>query len=79
MEAQVLVHAPGGPVHKEIRAALYGTDRKIRIVNYIYGLGGRDMSMANIRTAFAGLEKVAREGTPDDNIRFLGLRGEGGV
>jgi hypothetical protein len=37
------------------------------------------MSVKDIKTAFAGLEKVAREGTPDDNIRFLGLRGEGGV
>ena len=79
LDRSVSFGAPGGPVHKEIKAALYGTGREIGIVNYIYGLGGRDMSMDNIKTAFAGLEKVAREGTPDDNIRFLGLRGEGGV
>ncbi|MFH1864798.1 MAG: transketolase C-terminal domain-containing protein [Candidatus Eisenbacteria bacterium] len=79
LDRSISFGAPGGPVHKEIRAALYGTCREIGIVNYIYGLGGRDMSMENIKTAFAGLEKVASEGTPDDNIRFLGLRGEGGV
>jgi pyruvate ferredoxin oxidoreductase alpha subunit len=79
LDRSISFGAPGGPVHKEIRAALYGTGREIGIVNYIYGLGGRDMSMENIKTAFAGLEKVASEGTPDDNIRFLGLRGEGGV
>jgi pyruvate ferredoxin oxidoreductase alpha subunit len=78
LDRSISFGAPGGPVHKEIKAALYGTGREIGIVNYIYGLGGRDMSLDNIRTAFAGLEKVAREGTPDDNIRFLGLRGEGG-
>ena len=79
LDRSISFGAPGGPVHKEIKAALYGTGCEIGIVNYIYGLGGRDMSMDNIKTAFAGLEKVAREGTPDDNIRFLGLRGEGGV
>ena len=79
LDRSISFGAPGGPVHKEIKAALYGTGREIGIVNYIYGLGGRDMSLGNIKTAFAGLQKVAREGTPDDNIRFLGLRGEGGV
>ena len=79
LDRSISFGAPGGPVHKEIRAALYGTGHEIGIVNYIYGLGGRDMSVKHIKTAFAGLEKVAREGTPDDNIRFLGLRGEGGV
>ena len=79
LDRSISFGAPGGPVHKEIKAALYGTGREIGIVNYIYGLGGRDMSVNDIKKAFAGLESVARDGTPDDNIRFLGLRGEGGV
>ena len=44
------------------------------VVNYIYGLGGRDLSMDHVRQAVSELEAVAKKGTPADNIRFLGLR-----
>jgi len=70
--------APGGPVHKEIRATLYGSGIDPGVVDYVYGLGGRDISTDHIASVFADLEEVAREGTPKDNIRFLGLREEGG-
>jgi pyruvate ferredoxin oxidoreductase alpha subunit len=35
---------PGGPVSSELRAALYGTDHQPKIVNFIAGLAGRDVS-----------------------------------
>jgi len=74
LDRSVSFGAPGGPVHKEIRAALYGCGVDIGVVNYIYGLGGRDISMDHIREAFSDLETIAVEGTPSDNIRMLGLR-----
>ncbi len=74
LDRSVSFGAPGGPVHKEIKAALYGTGCDIGLVNYIYGLGGRDVSMDHIRQAFTDLTTIAREGTPSDGVRFLGLR-----
>jgi pyruvate ferredoxin oxidoreductase alpha subunit len=74
LDRSVSFGAPGGPVHKEIKAALYGTGKEIGIVNYIYGLGGRDVSMDHIRKAFTDLETIAEKGMPSDNIRTLGLR-----
>ncbi len=74
LDRSISFGAPGGPVHKEIKAALYGSGVETAIVDYIYGLGGRDMSTEHIRSVFGELERVASEGTPDDNIRFVGLR-----
>jgi pyruvate ferredoxin oxidoreductase alpha subunit len=75
LDRSVSFGAPGGPVHKEIKAALFGTDSKPAVVNYIYGLGGRDISQDHVRQVVSELGEVAGKGTPEDNIRFLGLRG----
>ncbi len=74
LDRSISFGAPGGPVHKEIRAALYGSGLSAGIVNYVYGLGGRDISTEQIRSLFDDLKTVATAGTPSDNIRFVGLR-----
>ncbi len=74
LDRSISFGAPGGPVHKEIRAALYGSGLSAGIVDYIYGLGGRDISTEHIRLVFEDLKTVATAGTPSDNIRFVGLR-----
>lgn len=75
LDRSISFGAPGGPVHKEIRAALFGTGASPAVVNYVYGLGGRDASPEHIRQVFSELAGFVGKGTPDDNIRFLGLRG----
>jgi pyruvate ferredoxin oxidoreductase alpha subunit len=74
LDRSISFGAPGGPVHKEIKAALYGSGLSAGIVNYIYGLGGRDISTEQIDSVFDDLKVVAAEGTPSDNVRFVGLR-----
>jgi pyruvate ferredoxin oxidoreductase alpha subunit len=46
---------PGGPVFSEIRAALYGLDKKPKVVGFVGGLGGRDISTA-------GFEEMVTKG-----------------
>ena len=75
LDRSISFGAPGGPVHKEIKAALYGTGATPAVVNYIYGLGGRDISQEHIRTVYSELAELSGKGTPDDHIRFIGLRG----
>jgi pyruvate ferredoxin oxidoreductase alpha subunit len=36
---------PGGPVCSEVRSALYAEENQLDIINYIIGLGGRDMKV----------------------------------
>jgi pyruvate ferredoxin oxidoreductase alpha subunit len=74
LDRSISFGAPGGPVHKEIKGALYGSGVSAGIANYIYGLGGRDISTDQIAAVYDDLKAVASDGTPSDNIRFVGLR-----
>jgi pyruvate ferredoxin oxidoreductase alpha subunit len=60
--------AQGGPVHSEVRSSMYGAD--IPIYNYIYGLGGRDLTPDMVESAYNDLI----EGKDDPEMRYLGLR-----
>jgi pyruvate ferredoxin oxidoreductase alpha subunit len=60
--------AQGGPVHSEVRSSMY--DSNIPIYNYIYGLGGRDLTPAMVESAYNDLF----EGKDDPTMRYLGLR-----
>jgi len=64
----------GGPVFGEIRSACYGTGIRVPIVDYIYGLGGRDTTFQEIKRVYEEMEIVAREGKQIDAIRFLNVR-----
>ncbi|MDZ7374011.1 MAG: pyruvate ferredoxin oxidoreductase [candidate division KSB1 bacterium] len=64
----------GGPVYTDVRAAFYGISDAPILVNYIYGLGGRDITPAHIRTAFDELKEVAATGRAAKLVGYLGLR-----
>jgi len=66
--------AYGGPVFAEIRSACYGTGLNIPVVNYIYGLGGRDTTFEEIRRLYEEMEEVASSGKRPEEIRFLNVR-----
>ncbi|RQD67505.1 MAG: pyruvate ferredoxin oxidoreductase [Tindallia sp. MSAO_Bac2] len=64
----------GGPLFAEIRAALYPAAERPPAVNYIYGLGGRDVTIDHIESVFADLEKIQSTNETGQEYRYLGLR-----
>lgn len=66
--------AVGGPLNCEVKAALYGTPNGPKIVNYIYGLGGRDVRADDIEKAFNDLADIVRTGNVGETYRYLGVR-----
>ena len=64
----------GGPVYTDLKATLYGNGVSLPVTNFIYGLGGRDIDKAQIRTAFDDLKEVAKTGKIKQELAFLGLR-----
>ncbi len=66
--------AMGGPVFVEIRSAFYESAVKPLMSNYIYGLGGRDLSFGLIEKAFSELDDAARTGVVKEKVNYLGLR-----
>lgn len=66
--------ALGGPVFTELRSAFYESEKKPPMVNYIYGLGGRDVGTDQIETVYRDLAEIASDGKVEGLVRYLGLR-----
>lgn len=54
--------ACGGPVFSETRSACYDLENPPKMVNIVYGLGGRDVSTDDIKNVFARLDNIAKTG-----------------
>jgi pyruvate ferredoxin oxidoreductase alpha subunit len=64
----------GGPVFIELRSSLYDLPTRPLLVNYVYGLGGRDLSIDLIKKATEELKEISRNGNVKQLINYLGLR-----
>jgi len=64
-----------GPLFSDIAAALYDEGLSdLKVVDYIYGLGGRDTVPPMIESVYQDLEEVASSGIQGKRVRYLGLR-----
>ncbi len=66
--------AMGGPLFNEVRSALYDFAVKPSIVNYIYGIGGRDLQPKHLRRAFLRLKDIGESGETGPYVDYLNLR-----
>lgn len=64
----------GGPGYHEVRHVLYGADKHPYVVNYIYGLGGRDTSPEQIRKIYEDLQRIIQTQHVEEPIKYVGLR-----
>lgn len=64
----------GAPLFTEIRSALYDYDQRPKIVNYVYGLGGRDIKIEHFKEVTEKLERIAETGKVDEIYGYLNLR-----
>lgn len=65
--------ACGGSLFAEIRGACYGLPDRPDMVNYIYGLGGRDVRTDDIAFVYGQLAEVAKTGV-GETYRYLSVR-----
>jgi len=52
----------GGPIFQEIRHAIYDLPDRPQLINYIYGLGGRDTPPFMIASIFNELVRIVETG-----------------
>jgi pyruvate ferredoxin oxidoreductase alpha subunit len=64
----------GGPVFADTRSACYGLGEGPKIVNFIYGLGGRDVRVDDIASVYEQLAEIVKTGNPGEIYRHLGVR-----
>lgn len=74
MDRAESLSSQGGPLGSEVMAALYRARSQALAVNYIYGLGGRDMRVEHAEGVFEQLRQIADAGEVTDAYRYLGLR-----
>jgi pyruvate ferredoxin oxidoreductase alpha subunit len=68
-------NAAGGPLFTEITSAMYAKGVvSPKVVNYIYGLGGRDVKTDDIEVVFNEVLKIAGSGKVDSVYNYLGVR-----
>lgn len=65
--------ATGGPLYREVKAAMLGRE-KVLVRNYIYGLGGRDIGLDDIRFVYDELREIAKTQKIKPPIKYLGVR-----
>lgn len=64
----------GGPVFAETKAAMYDLETRPKMIDYIYGLGGRDVRVESIMTVFSALQEIVESGEIGDPYRYLDIR-----
>lgn len=65
--------AMGGPVFAELRSAFY-RKADVPIVDYIYGLGGRDVPATDVEKVYRDLDDIAKSGEVGELVSYLGVR-----
>ncbi|MDH5375193.1 MAG: pyruvate ferredoxin oxidoreductase [Candidatus Bathyarchaeota archaeon] len=74
MDRAISFGGNGGPVYHEVRHVLYSADKHPYVVNYIYGLGGRDTSPEQIRKIYEDLQRILQTQHVKTPIQYVGLR-----
>jgi pyruvate ferredoxin oxidoreductase alpha subunit len=64
----------GGPMFADVRTSLYDLKNDIKVVNYVYGLGGRDLRLEDVEQIYNDLGDIIKTGKVDNFVRYLGLR-----
>lgn len=63
----------GGPLYTEITSAFYGRAKQPAMLNYIYGLGGRDIAYDDIVSIYDDIAKRAEK--PDsETVKYITIR-----
>ena len=64
---------PGGPVCSEIRAALYNEDKKPKVIGFVGGLGGRDISPGGFKEIINRGIEISQTGS-EQEFEMFGVR-----
>lgn len=64
----------GGPLGADVMSALFRAHSQALAVNYVYGLGGRDVRVEDMENIFATLKEIAASGNVGETYRYMGIR-----
>ena len=70
------LNAIGGALFEDVASNMYVENKTVPLVNYIYGIGGRDTTEKDLLSVYLDLQEIAKSGKVDNPYRYLGLRRE---
>ncbi len=76
LDRSIAFGSAGGPIFDEIRSSLFGSGvspSQLKVVNYIYGLGGRDILPSHIEDVYGELGHIVETGEVRNPVQYLGL------
>lgn len=63
-----------GPLGSDVMSALYTAKVRCEAINYVYGLGGRDLLEEHAYAIFEELEELAAKGVSPEGYKYIGIR-----
>ena len=70
------LNGAGGALFEDVTSAMYVNQKQVPMVNYVYGIGGRDTTEMQIKQVYSDLEEILKNGKVENPYRYLGLRKE---
>ncbi len=70
------LNAIGGALFEDVVSSMYVAKQNVPVVNYVYGIGGRDTTEKEIKSVYTDLAEIAKDGKIENPYRYLGLRSE---
>ena len=64
----------GGPLFVDVRSALYDLENRPKVINYVYGLGGRDIKTDDFDFIYDQLFQISQTGQTGPVYRHIGHR-----
>ena len=70
------LNSAGGALFEDVTSAMYVNKKQVPMVNYVYGIGGRDTTEKQLESVYTDLSEIAKTGEIGEPYRYLGLRRE---
>ena len=64
----------GGPLGADVMSALFRARSGALAVNYVYGLGGRDVKVEDMEAVFETLKQIVTDNEVGETYRYMGIR-----
>lgn len=68
------LNAAGGALFEDVTSAMYVNEKHVPMINYVYGIGGRDTTEKQLESVYSDLSEIAQSRKVENPYRYLGLR-----
>ena len=66
--------ANGGPIYADTCAACYDLEQRPKMINIVYGLGGRDVTVQDVEKVYKHLLQIQKSGVTGERYLHMGQR-----